>query len=84
MKTTVTHPLYGKISYDTGTGEVRAQKGDLAERLTWLVHHQDQLGGGYYPNAFLRACELLGVIGGELDSEIKTEGEIDPGPNAEY
>ena len=78
MKTIVEHPLYGRISYDTGTGKVTVQKGNLAERLTWLINHQDQLGGDYYPNAFLRACELLGICGGELEVKITKEGEFTP------
>ena len=77
MKTIVEHPLYGRITYDTGTNKVTVQKGNLAERITWLIHHQDGLGTGYYPSAFLRACELLGICGGELDCKITREGEHD-------
>lgn len=84
MKTIVEHPLYGTITYDSGTKKVTVQKGDLAERLTWLMSHQDQLGGDYYPNAFLRACELLGICGAELDVKITTEGEANLPPEAEY
>jgi len=78
VKTIVHHPLYGRLTHDTATGKVTVQKGDLAERLTWLMRHQDELGTGYYPNAFLRACELLGVCGGELDVKISTKGESPP------
>jgi hypothetical protein len=78
FKMIVEHPFYGRLSYDAGTDKVTVQKGDLAERLTWLIHHQDEMPyGGYYPSAFLRACELLGVSGGELDVHITSED----GPN---
>jgi hypothetical protein len=85
MKTIVEHPLYGRITYDSGTSRATVQKGNLAERLTWLMHHQEELGGGdYYPNAFLRACELLGICGGELDVKISKEGEFTPPDEAVY
>jgi hypothetical protein len=84
MKTTVEHPYYGTITYDTGTDKVTAQKGNLAEQLTWLMHHQEELGGeDYYPHTFFRACEFLGICGGELDVSIKTEGKFTPPPDAE-
>jgi hypothetical protein len=84
VRTTVEHPLYGTLTYDTGTDRVTVQKGDLAEQLTWLIHHQDQLGGeDYYPYTFFRACEFLGICGGELDVSITTEGKFTPPPDAE-
>jgi hypothetical protein len=60
MKTIDKHPLYGRLVYDSETDKVTVSKGNLAERLTWLLNHQEMLGPGYYPNAFLRACEFLG------------------------
>jgi hypothetical protein len=85
MITRVEHPLYGTLTYDSERDQVKVQKGDLAERLTWLLHHQELLGpGGYYPNEFLRACEYAGIIGGELDSKISISGKFPPPPGAEY
>jgi hypothetical protein len=85
MRTVVTHRLYGTLSYDDERDKVTVQKGDLAERLSWLMHHQDLLGEkGYYPNAFLRACEYAGICGAELDVKVSTEGKFPPPPGAEY
>jgi hypothetical protein len=85
MKTFVKHPLYGRLTYDTGPDKVTVQKGDLAERLTWLMHHQEELGGeDYYPYTFFRACEFLGICGGELDVSTKTEGKFTPPPDAQF
>jgi hypothetical protein len=75
MKTTIQHSLYGQITYDTQTGQVTVQKGDLAERLTWLLKPKNYhlLGTGYHPGEFLRACQVLGISEGV--ESIKTEGE---------
>jgi hypothetical protein len=51
--TTIQHSLYGKITYDSETGVVTVQKGDLAERLTWLIKPRNaHLFEGYYPDKF--------------------------------
>ena len=86
MKVIIEHPVYGHITYDSGPKKVAVEKGNLAERLTWVMTHLDQYGekGGYHPNNFLRACELLGVCGGELDVSVKTEGEANLPPGAVY
>jgi hypothetical protein len=88
MKTTVEHPVYGTITYDSGTKKVTVQKGNLAERLTWLMNHPDELSalkpGGYYPNVFLRACEMLGIIGGDLKVRVDTTGEANLPDDATY
>jgi hypothetical protein len=78
MKTIIEHPVYGTITYESNTGKVTVQKGNLAERITWLIKHQEEIPGGYYPDAFLRACEVLGIWGGELDSKITQEGGAGP------
>ena len=68
MKTIVEHPLYGTLTYDTGTDKVTVQKGDLAERLTWVLHHLDKFdgGGGYHPG-FLSGLRAPRRLRGELD-----------------
>lgn len=78
MKTTIDHPVYGKISYENNTGKVTVQKGNLAERITWLMKHQDEIPGPVTPDVFLRVCELLGLWGGELDVKITREGPEGP------
>jgi hypothetical protein len=84
MKTIVEHPLYGRMSYDTATNRVSVQHDSIAKQLNYLMRNQDELGSGYYPDSFVRACELLGIVGGELDVKITTEGEVEPPPRAVY
>ncbi len=55
VKTTIEHSIYGRITHDDETGKVTVQRGDLAERITWLLKpkNDDFLGHGYYPNVYL-------------------------------
>jgi hypothetical protein len=79
VKTIIDHPVFGQITFESDTGKVTVQKGNLAERITWVMHHMDEMPyKDYYPDSFLRACELLGVCGGELDVEIRNEGPEGP------
>jgi hypothetical protein len=63
MKTTIQHPIYGRIEYDDETDQVNVLRRDLAERITWMLKPKNShlLGHGYYPDTFLRACEVLGI-----------------------
>jgi len=64
MKTTIQRPIYGRIEYDDETDQVSVLRRDLAERITWMLKPKNSqlLGHGYYPDTFLRACEVLGTI----------------------
>jgi hypothetical protein len=84
MKTTVIHQFLGRITYDTQTDQVTVQRGDLEERLTWLLKakNEELLGPGYYPDPFLRACEVLGIAQGI--ENITTEGAPSLPPGTVY
>jgi hypothetical protein len=84
VKTTIQHPLYGQIVFDTEADLITVEHGNLAERLTWLLKPKNVhlLGPGYYPDTFLRACDVLGILEGV--EKITTEGEPSPPPNAVY
>jgi hypothetical protein len=64
MKTTIEHRLFGRIEYDTATDKIKVRRPDLEERLTWLMKpkNQHELGTGYWPDTFIRACEVLGIM----------------------
>lgn len=81
MKTTITHTFYGQITYDTQTGKVTVQKGDLAERLTWLIKPKNYhlLGTGYHPSEFLAACKVLGISEGVEKIEVEGEPKLPEG-----
>jgi hypothetical protein len=74
VKIIVTHPIYGRIVYDYGQAKITVQRGDLTERLTWLMKPKNEhlLGPGYHPYPFLRACQLLGIM---QEGEATVEGE---------
>ncbi len=84
MKTTIDHNLFGKITYDDSTGQVSVQKGDLAERLTWLLKPKNSalLGQGYHPDRFMAAVHALGIASGIED--VKREGEYELPEGAVY
>lgn len=84
MKTTITHPIYGRIEYDSGKDKVSVQRGDLAERIKWMLRPENErlLGHGYWPSRFCRACEILGLMQGH--PKITTRGERPLPPGAVY
>jgi hypothetical protein len=63
---------------------VTVQRGDLAERITWLLQpkNDDLLGHGYYPNYLIRPCEVLGIMLGAKSTT--TEGEEPLPPDTVY
>jgi hypothetical protein len=75
MMTTIQHPIFGWIEYDSGEDKVSVQRGDLAERMEWLMKPENRqlLGRGYWPDTFIRVCEVLGIM--QEAEAIKTEGE---------
>ena len=64
MKTTIQHPIFGRITYDDVTERVSIEHGNLAGRIRWLLKPKNSalLGHGYFPDRFLRACEVLGIM----------------------
>jgi hypothetical protein len=81
VKTTIQHPILGQIEYEDVTHQVMVQHGDLAERITWLLKpkNYDLLGHGYYPNYFIRPCEVVGIM---LGAESTTTQREEPLPHA--
>jgi hypothetical protein len=75
MMTTIQHPIFGWIEYDSGEDKVSVQRGDLAKRMEWLMNPENQhlLGRGYWPDTFIRVCEVVGIM--QEAESIKTEGE---------
>ena len=84
MTTIVEHPNYGRLTHDSRTQKVTGKNKDLCAELHYLVTHRELLSGDYYPNAFLRACQDVGVIGAGIDVKITTEGEFPPPEGAVY
>lgn len=60
MKTTLQHPIYGRITYNDETKVVTVQRGYLAERITRLLKDKNAhlVGHGYWPDRFIRVCEV--------------------------
>jgi len=79
MKTTITHPIYGRIEYDSGKDNVSVQRGDLAERIKWMLRPENErlLGQGIRRDQFIEACALLGILFGART--IKTTSQDKPG-----
>ncbi len=75
MKTTIEHEIFGRMTHDSGTDKVTVERGDLAEQITWLLKSKNQhlLGTGYWPNDFIRACEVLGIM--EWITSVKSDAE---------
>jgi len=44
MKIELLHNVFGSITVDD-EGKISVRKPDLAERLTWLLKHEDELHG---------------------------------------
>jgi hypothetical protein len=70
VKTIIEHSIYDRITHDGETDRVTVQRGQLAERISWLLKPEnDRLRGhGYYPNYFIRPCEVLDIILGPRSS----------------
>jgi hypothetical protein len=68
MKTTIIHPIYGRIEYDSGKDRVSVQRGDLAERIKWMLRPENErlLGHGIRRDQFIEACAVLGVLFGAV------------------
>ena len=84
MKTTIENSVYGRITYDEETNRVSVERGDMAERLTWLLKEKNThlLGHGYWPDKFIRVCEVLGIM--QHAESVKTEGEEPLPPGTVY
>lgn len=54
------------MTHDDETGKVTVQRGDLAERIAWLLKlkNDDLLGHDYYPNYLIEPYEVLGIMFG--------------------
>jgi hypothetical protein len=67
MKIEILHNIFGAITYDDGQLTVR--KPDLAERITWLLKHEDDLHGlKHYQTGMqgrlIAILEYMGLSGG--------------------
>ena len=68
-------------------GKISVRKPDLAERLTWLLKHEDELYGlAHYHTGLngrlIAVMEYLGIAGGI--TKVTTEGEQELPPGAVY
>jgi hypothetical protein len=84
VKTIIESWIYGRITHDDETDRVTVQRGQLAERISWLLKPENDplLGHGYWPNRFCQACEILGLMQGH--PKITTSGERPLPPGAVY
>lgn len=64
MKTVIEHEIFGRISHDSGKDKVSVQRGDLAERIEWLLRPENKrlLGHRIGPDRFIEACAVLGIL----------------------
>jgi len=86
MKIEILHHVFGSITVDD-EGEISVRKPDLAERLTWLLEHEDELHGlAHYHTGLtgrlIAVMEYLGIAGGI--TKVATEGEQELPPGAVY
>ncbi len=73
MKIEILHHVFGSINVDE-EGNISVRKSDLAERLTWLLDHYDELPGIARYNAGLTGrlvavMEYIGIAGGNHQSD---------------
>jgi len=52
MKTIIEHQVFGRMEYDTARRKLTVEKGDIADRIAWLLKPENEhlLGGGYIPD----------------------------------
>ena len=86
MKIEILHNVFGSVTVDD-EGQISVRKPDLAERLTWLLKHEDELHGHaqYHTGMtgrFIAVMEYLGIAGGI--TKVTTEGEQELPPGAVY
>jgi len=82
MKIEILHNVFGAIVFDDG--ELSVRKPDLAERITWLLKHEDDLHGLRITNTGMQGrliaiLEYMGLSGG-ITKVTTTGGEpLPPG-----
>jgi hypothetical protein len=86
MKIEILHNVFGSITVDE-EGKISVRKPDLAERLAWLLKHEDELYGlAHYHTGLngrlIAVMEYLGIAGGI--TKVTTEGEQELPPGAVY
>jgi hypothetical protein len=87
MKIEILHNVFGSITMD-GEGKIEVRKPDLAERLTYLLAHFDDLGdqvqryGAGDQGRLIAVLEYMGLAGGI--TKVTTEGEQPLPPGAVY
>lgn len=86
MKIEILHNVFGSITVDE-EGEISVRKPDLAERLTWLLDHEEDLPDIAHYNTGLvgrlvAVMEHIGIARGI--TKVTTEGEQPLPPGAQY
>jgi hypothetical protein len=86
MKIEILHNVFGSITVDQ-EGKISVGKPDLAERLAWLLDHEEDLYGiAHYHTGLngrlVAVMEYLGIAGGI--TKVTTEGEQQLPPGAVY
>ncbi len=83
MNIEILHNVFGSITVDD-EGKISVRKPDLAERLTWLLKHEDDLYGlAHYQTGLagrlIAVMEYLGIAGGITKVTAEGEQELPPG-----
>lgn len=87
MKIEILHNVFGSITMDE-EGKIEVRKPDLAERLTYLLAHFDELGaqvqryGAGDQGRLIAVLEYTGLAGGI--TKVTSEGEQPLPPGAVY
>jgi hypothetical protein len=86
MKIEILHNVFGSITVND-EGKISVRKPDLAESLSWLLKHEDELHGlAHYHTGLngrlIAVMEYLGIAGGI--TKVTTEGEQELPPGAVY
>jgi hypothetical protein len=84
MKIEILHNVFGSITMDE-EGKIEVRKADLAERLTYLLDHFDELGGQvqHYSagdqGRLIAVLEYMGLARGITKVTTKGEHGLPPG-----
>jgi hypothetical protein len=82
LRTEFNHILFGKITYDSGTGLVTVEHPNVKERLSWLMAPEQAdlpIWRGYYPDKFEKAMQETGLMFGVTDSKTLGKENIPEG-----
>jgi putative aminopeptidase FrvX len=84
MKIEILHNVFGSITMDE-EGKIEVRKPDLAERLTYLLAHFDELGdqvqryGAGDQGRLIAVLEYIGLAGGITKVTTEEEPPLPPG-----